>query len=55
MNLDERTFTLQSIKEDNSIKVYQGTNSGAGEVAGRTGGKIFCVHMMCTCRDHVHL
>lgn len=39
MNLDERTFTLTSIKEDNSIRVYQGTNSGAGEVAGRTGGK----------------
>ena len=40
MNLDERTFTLTSIKEDNSITVSQGTNSGAGEVAGRTGGKI---------------
>jgi len=40
MNLDERTFTLTSIEEDNSITVYQGTNSGAGEVAGRTGGKI---------------
>jgi len=39
MNLDERTFTLSSIEEDNSITVYQGTNSGAGEVAGRTGGK----------------
>jgi len=52
MNLDERTFTLTSIKEDNSITVYQGTNSGAGEVAGRTGGKIFCVHMMCTYHMH---
>jgi len=39
MNLDERTFTLSSIKDDNSITVSQGTNSGAGEVAGRTGGK----------------
>ena len=51
MNLDERTFTLSSIKEDNSITVSQGTNSGAGEVAGRTGGKIFCVyyvHKICT-------
>ena len=46
MNLDERTFRLTSIKEDNSISVHQGTNSGAGEVAGRTGGKMFCVHMM---------
>ncbi len=34
MNLDERTFRLTSIKEDNSISVHQGTNSGAGEVAG---------------------
>ena len=43
MNLDERTFHLQSIKntpgsDDNIITVYQGTNSGAGEMAGRTGG-----------------
>ena len=51
MNLDERTFTLSSIKDDNSITIYQGTNSGAGEVAGRTGGKIkmtYDVHMICT-------
>ena len=39
MNLDERTFPLQSIENGNSITVYQGTNAGAGEVAGRTGGK----------------
>ena len=43
MNLDERAFHLQSIKntpgsDDNVITVYQGTNSGAGEMAGRTGG-----------------
>ena len=51
MNLDERTFKLSSIKEDNSITVFQGTNSGAGEVAGRTGGKILAydVHIkLCT-------
>ena len=45
MNLDERTFYLQSIKntpgsDDNVITVYQGTNSGAGEMAGRTGGML---------------
>ena len=45
MNLDERTFHLQSIKntsgsDDNVITVYQGTNSGAGEMAGRTGGML---------------